>query len=952
MGGGPASTGRGGSGGAGGSANSGGSAAGAGGGATGGGSATGGSSNASGGGAGSSGGAGAGGSAGSAGATGSGGAAGRSDAGATGSGGSVVREGGAGAGGSAGGDAGPVTCPAGRTACGTNCVNLTSDIANCGACNTPCTGGRTCVNGSCQCPSGGCGPLPAFPGADGAGATVTGGRGGTVYHVTRLDTDYSDVTPGTLRYGLTQVTGARTIVFDVSGVIHLGRPAVSGWDANGNGWDTQSRLDIPANVTLAGQTAPGPIIIMGGTTKPSGGNIILRNITFAPGYGNRSFNEPTVPPAAGNFPDSYTYDALDIGGPNLIIDHVTTVYATDETVSMNELANNVTVQYCTIAQGQNYPQADAEASSLTYTGHSLGSLFQAGSNAHISIHHNLYAHLKGRLPRVGTESTVLTTAGIGPFNDFRNNVFYNWLGTAGTGASGQFSQNNFINNFYLAGNGGDDPVGGTSTAVANAAGGTTVFSGGDATNIKVFQSGNLKDTNKDGDANDGVALTNADFGSSSFQTTAYTQSPYTGVTDTATAAFTRVLDFAGARWWSRSALDTRLVNETRTGAGRIVAWADDPFNASTAEGTEWRSLVATPVVSRPAGFDTDGDGMPDAWETMHGLNPNSADNNGDFDADGYTNIEEYINEIAAWPAATAVLFTGKTNRRYAQITNWNVGPARDRAGDTAYWQPNRYDVAQIQSAAEVDAVGQHARVLQVAAPSGVATMAVTSGWIDVANELDVGAWSAATARGARLRAGKGRVDQTGGAIFVAEKVVLGGPRGSAGTLVLAGGALTTPLLAKGAFGGEFRFTGGTLHAGVVAFDLVDEGGVIAPAEPNARGEGIGRTEVLADLRIPTGALAIDVAGAASDTVHVRGTAHLGGALQVRPLDGYAPAPGDFWTIVVADGGIQGQFDGVPPGYTVEIDGGRAVLRFGGVPATSGASCTLASVSPAAAARPW
>ena len=55
---------------------------------------------------------------------------------------------------------------------------------------------------------------------------------------------------------------------------------------------------------------------MGGTVKPGGNNIILRNVTFAPGYGNRSFNEPGKPPAAGDFPDSYVYDALDISGTN------------------------------------------------------------------------------------------------------------------------------------------------------------------------------------------------------------------------------------------------------------------------------------------------------------------------------------------------------------------------------------------------------------------------------------------------------------------------------------------------------------------------------------------------------------------------------------------------------------------------------------------------------------
>jgi hypothetical protein len=246
------------------------------------------------------------------------------------------------------------------------------------------------------------GPLPAFPGADGAAARITGGRGGAVYHVTKLDTDFNDVAVGTLRYGLTMLTGPRTIVFDVSGVIHLGRAAVAGWDSNGNGWDTASRLNVPSDTTIAGQTAPGPIIIMGGTIKPGGNNIIIRNITIAAGYGNRSFDEPARTPAAGDFPDSYVYDALDISGTNVMVDHVTAIYGTDETVSMNELASNITIQFCTIAQGQNYPQADAESSGVSYTGHALGSLLQAGSNAKVSVLHNLYAHLKGRLPRVGT----------------------------------------------------------------------------------------------------------------------------------------------------------------------------------------------------------------------------------------------------------------------------------------------------------------------------------------------------------------------------------------------------------------------------------------------------------------------------------------------------------------------------------------------------------------------
>src|SRR5687767_11633384 len=136
-------------------------------------------------------------------------------------------------------------------------------------------------------------------GADGAAATITGGRGGIVYHVTKLDASFADTSAGTLRYGLNNANfaagAARTIVFDVGGHFNLGR-VVAGWDPNGNGWDAQSRLDIPSNVTIAGQTAPGPVVIHGGVVKPGGTNMILRNVTIAPGYGTRSFSQPGNPP--------------------------------------------------------------------------------------------------------------------------------------------------------------------------------------------------------------------------------------------------------------------------------------------------------------------------------------------------------------------------------------------------------------------------------------------------------------------------------------------------------------------------------------------------------------------------------------------------------------------------------------------------------------------------------
>lgn len=756
-------------------------------------------------------------------------------------------------------------------------------------------------------------PIPAFSGADGAAAYVTGGRGGIVYHVTKLDTSFNDNAPGTLRYGLDNnnfPNVPRTIVFDVGGTIHLGR-TVSGWDGNGNGWDTQSRLNIPSNVTIAGQTAPGGITIMGGVLKVNGNNAIIRNVTIAPGYGNRNFNQPDSPPTPGTWPDRYVYDAIDITGTNIMIDHVTAVYATDETISANELANNVTIQYSIIGQGQNYPQADAEASGVRYTGHALGSLLQGGSNAKFSVHHNLYAHLKGRLPRVGSE------VGTGAYNDFRNNVFYNWFDTAGGGASGQPSFNNFVGNFYLAGPGGDDqdPSNTTVGKIVQKSGGTGIFNGASSSATRVYHAGNYADLNKDGDPNDAVLLTTSSFSNSSIQASAYTQAPYYGVTDTAVEAFDRVLNYAGANWWERDGvIDTvneRLVHEVLTGTGKIMAWADDPFNNDPQEGTEWRALRNAPTVTRPANWDTDQDGMPDTWEIKHGLNPAVANNNADFDADGYTDLEEYLNEIAAWPAPGPITFTGSASTRYAEIHNWHLLPVPTA---TDIWQPSRYDTARINTGTVVvDAVGQHAGTLQIAAASGgSATMNVTGGWIEIADQLQVGAGGMAT------------VNQTGG-LVVADTVVLGAVAGSGGTYYLSGGVLDTRVLTRGPGAVAFEFTGGELHADIITFSFTNNGGTLAP------GHSIGHTEVLGDLNLVAGTLQIEVNDFTSDTVGVIGVARLGGTLEVIGLDGFVPSVGDFWTILMADQLIVGTFTDITEGYAVRFLPNTVVLEYVGVP---------------------
>ncbi len=739
--------------------------------------------------------------------------------------------------------------------------------------------------------------IPAFPGADGAARDVVGGRGGIVYHVTKLNSAIDDPQRndfGTIRYGLNNANfpagTPRTIVFDVGVVFQLGRlpqPA-NNWDPNGNGWDAQSRLTIGGtNITLAGQTAPGAgVIFMGGGLKPQGNNNIIRNITVASGYGLAGWWRPGVDPFPAQpgtsgastdpaqwFPDNTVYDAMDISGTNLMIDHVSTLYATDETISMNEVANNITVQYSNISQGQNYPQWDAEGGGLT--GHALGSLLEAGSTtarAAISFHHNLYAHQKGRVPQ-------MQAGGLGAYYDFRNNVFYNWFGTAGSKSGTTYL--NLVNNFYLAGDGGDQPAGGTNPNVNTSGGGTGVISASSS----IHRTGNLLDSNKDADANDGVALSAGGAANPLWANGVVT---YAGVTDSANQAFSRVLDYVGANWWNRDAVidspDERIIQEARTGTGKIQAWADNPWNNDPAEGAEWRALKNTPQANRAIDWDTEpsigygvGDGMPSWWEVAHGLDPAARDDAADFDSDGYTNLEEYLNEVAAWPAPGPIVFAGATNSRYAQITNWDANPATG-AVNVHNWQPSRFDEAQINTGTVVvDAVGQHARVLKVGATAASsATLQITGGWLAVENELNIG----------------------GGA-------------GSSATVALSGGGLVAPVLSKGA-GGQFQFTGGRLQTSQVQFSLTNNGGTLAAVST------AGGTQITGDFTTTAGAIELELTSLTQfDKVAATGAVTLGGALQVL-LDGsFTPTAGDSFTVLTG-ASVAGAFTNLSPNSRVEI----------------------------------
>ena len=444
-------------------------------------------------------------------------------------------------------------------------------------------------------------------------------------------------------------------------------------------------------------------------------------------------------------------------------------------------------------------------------------------------------------------------------------------GYAGGGSDGGITEKanvNWVGNYAIAGPA--TPGGSPSTTTF-----TKDIGGSNLLQLGVYQALNLTDSNHDAvrdgtdtgwnafRVSDGTPFPVADQRATPFAAPAVT-------TTGAAAAYNQVLNYVGNYWWSRDSIDQRIISNVQNNTsppGGIPATAPVP--------AELAAVQNNPMTTRPAGFDSDGDGMPDAWEVKYGLNPNAAaDGKLDFDNDGYTNVQEYLDETGAFPAPAPIVFNGATNTRYAQITNWKTS---DGITTGSNWEPTRFDEAQINSGtAVVDAAGQHAGTIKVGAQAGsTGTLNITSGWLDVATEMIVGADPAAT-----------------------------------GVVNMTGGTLSVPTLSKGGVGSSFNLTGGTLHADTVNFSLANDGGIIAP------GANSTQTHVVGDLTLNSGSLALGLVSASSfNSLLVDGTTTLGGALNITTFAGFVPTDGETWQIITASG-ITGSFSSITSGYSV------------------------------------
>ena len=451
--------------------------------------------------------------------------------------------------------------------------------------------------------------LPSFPGAEGHGSRTRGGRGGEVIAVTNLN----DAGPGSLREAV-ETEGPRIVVFRVSGTI-----------------DLKSKLTI-ANpyITIAGQTAPGDgITLKRYPMLIQADEVILRYFRLRLG------DETGDDALSGRYQK------------NIIVDHVSASWSVDETLSIYH-CENVPVQWSLISESL-YKSVHVKGT------HGYGGIW--GSN-YSTYHHNLLAHHTSRNPRFAS--------GAG-HNDHRNNVIYNWGYESCYGGERNqqgdprfnFTTVNIVANFYKPGPATEQDEARHRIVSPSSREGVKGYG-------RWYVADNYMHGNPDVTADNWAGGVQPGGGDEHLEVVRL-DTPWNAMPirqHTAAEAYQLVLQYAGASLPKRDPIDARIIQEVRSGTANFGetfgGGGKGIIDSQTAVGgwPELRSDVAPP--------DTDGDGMPDAWETHHGLDPdNFSDGPKDKDGDGYTNIEEYLNNTAP---TVYVDYRDPANNRFS----WNV----------------------------------------------------------------------------------------------------------------------------------------------------------------------------------------------------------------------------------------------------------------------------------------
>ena len=431
---------------------------------------------------------------------------------------------------------------------------------------------------------------------EGGGASVTGGDGGAVIRVTRLDDALDPNTGrpqvGTLRYAISQV-GARRVIFTKSGTIHL---------------TSELRISV-GNLTIDGQSAPGDgICIADYPLVINANNVIVRFLRVRLGdASDKEFDAVSVNNAAG-----------------VVLDHLSCSWSVDECVSCYG-NTDFTMQYCIVSES-------LKESVHGKGSHGYGGIW-GGKNA--SFHHNLLAHHDSRNPRF--DHSYVNNTCFGPI-DYVNNVVYNWGDNSTYGGEGytKVRQINMVNNYYKYG-----PATGKSrknrlvdptVSCSYCSDGHTLIPG------KFYLAGNYMYGDADVTADNWKGSTQK---GSNVKATARWTSGLTALKheQTAEQAYETVLNKAGCSH-ARDIVDTRIVREVREGSythtgsnGSKNGFIDTPSDVGG-----WPELTST-----TAPTDTDYDGMPDEWEEKYGLDPKDrSDAQTQTLVAGHTNLDVYM----------------------------------------------------------------------------------------------------------------------------------------------------------------------------------------------------------------------------------------------------------------------------------------------------------------------